>query len=532
MNRSERFGENHKSHDYDAVGNRIYESNNGIETYFTYDAANELTQAYNATDDSTTSYMYDAMGNCLSIADADGTTYFTYNDANLVTSITYPDSTVNYFYYDGLMRRYAMEDSAGLTYFVWDKGGLNLLAEKDASGNVTAEYIHGYSPVTGIGSLVAAKKTVDGTAYYQYPQYDHRGTVVGLTDKTGAVIASYEYNAFGEPLVAEESTDVQAAGNRFRYQSNWMTLKDSGDRFYLSAARVYDAKTGRFLQRDPLFSGQFLAHSFTFTNSVNFMFSEYSINDKKHLAPAFEIVEKLKQQTQRDNRPVKASKYIYNKHNANNRDYALAYALKLPVLCNDPYGLQTECKYCGRDVTGELTQEIINASQEWSNMFSEAATSWSSIWLYRMVTRWKDMASRGPTLDYLAASYKISKDGIICPSGKECERTYEICGECVHDHFIGNIMYGYWMRLHGFKDITTNAMAHGYQLVGPSDDGSYSGSFQLDLPYDQAGYELARKIFDSGLPSESTICGIIKGPEFTRANATGKDISMCQKCPI
>jgi len=151
---------------------------------------------------------------------------------------------------------------------VWDKGGLNLLAEKDASGNVTAEYIHGYSPVNGIGTLVAAKKTVGETTYYQYPQYDHRGTVVGLTDKTGAVIASYEYNAFGEVISADESTEVQAVGNRFRYQSNWMVLKDSGDRFYISAARVYDAKLGRFLQRDPLFSGQFLAHRFAFSNKA------------------------------------------------------------------------------------------------------------------------------------------------------------------------------------------------------------------------------------------------------------------------
>ncbi len=240
------------SYDYDAVGNRTYENNNGTETYFTYDAANEMTQAYNATDDSTTSYSYDAMGNCLSIADADGTTYFTYNDANLVKSITYPDSTANYFSYDALMRRDSIIDSTGTTYLQWDANGLNLLAERDASGSIVAEYTHGYSPVSGIGTMVAAKKVVNGTTYYQYPQYDHRGTVVGLTDKTGAVIASYEYNAFGEPLVAEESTDVQAAGNRFRYQSNWMTLGDSDDRFYISAARVYDAKLGRFLQRDPL----------------------------------------------------------------------------------------------------------------------------------------------------------------------------------------------------------------------------------------------------------------------------------------
>jgi len=113
--------------------------------------------------------------------------------------------------------------------------------------------------VTGIGSLVAAKKTVVETTYYQYPQYDHRGTVVGLTDKTGAVIASYEYNAFGEVISADESAEVQAAGNRFRYQSNWMTLKDSGGRFYLSPTRVYDMTTARFLSRDHLrLSGRYL----------------------------------------------------------------------------------------------------------------------------------------------------------------------------------------------------------------------------------------------------------------------------------
>jgi len=248
-----------------------------------------------------------------------------------------------------------MEDSAGLTYFVWDKGGLNLLAEKDASGNVTAEYIHGYSPVTGIGSLVAAKKTVGETAYYQYPQYDHRGTVVGLTDKTGAVIASYEYNAFGEPLVAEESTDVQAAGNRFRYQSNWMTLKDSGDRFYLSAARVYDAKTGRFLQRDPLFSGQFLAHSFAFKNQ------RFADNDY-HMAPK--------------------NNYDYGEliyHNSSTNLYG--YVMCNPIHKIDLYGLSgitVEFQDCGEDQkesVNKLLPDINSAIGEMTKDFGDFATA-------------------------------------------------------------------------------------------------------------------------------------------------------------
>jgi len=34
--------------------------------------------------------------------------YFTYNDVNLVEKIRYPGGVMNYFYYDAMMRRYAM----------------------------------------------------------------------------------------------------------------------------------------------------------------------------------------------------------------------------------------------------------------------------------------------------------------------------------------------------------------------------------------------------------------------------------------
>ena len=70
-----------------------------------------------------------------------------YNGANLVTAIAYKSGVANYFYYDSQMQRYAIEDSAGLRYFTWDRNGMNLLCERDAEGNVTAEYAHGYSAI-------------------------------------------------------------------------------------------------------------------------------------------------------------------------------------------------------------------------------------------------------------------------------------------------------------------------------------------------------------------------------------------------
>ena len=140
--------------------------------------------------------------------------------------------------------RYAAEDSDGLRYFTWDRNGMNLLMERDIYGTVVAQYSHGFASVEGSESLQAARKIVDGVAYYQYPHYDLTGNVMRVTDSGGAVTHSYERNAWGEELSATEG-DV---ANRFGYNANWIRLKDGP--YDLSPTRVYDPKLGRFLSRD------------------------------------------------------------------------------------------------------------------------------------------------------------------------------------------------------------------------------------------------------------------------------------------
>ena len=137
-------------------------------------------------------------------------------------SIHYPNGTLNYFHYDSSLRRYALEDSNGLRYFTWDSNGTDLLAERNAEGEVVANYTHGYTPIDGIGSIVAAEKTVGSVTYYQYPIYDHRGTVMRIVDEDGEVCGDFEYSAWGKPLHEE----VNGAETRFRYQSNWICLDD------------------------------------------------------------------------------------------------------------------------------------------------------------------------------------------------------------------------------------------------------------------------------------------------------------------
>ncbi len=75
------------------------------------------------------------------------------------------------------------------------------------------------------------------------------GNVNRVTDENGIVRCKYEYNAFGELL---HKSETPGYAGRFGFQSNWITLRDSGGRLCLSPTRVYDTATGRFLQRDPL----------------------------------------------------------------------------------------------------------------------------------------------------------------------------------------------------------------------------------------------------------------------------------------
>jgi RHS repeat-associated protein len=152
----------------------------------------------------------------------------------------------NHFYYDALLRRYAVEDSSGVRYFTWDSNGMNLLAERDATGNVVASYTHGRTAVDGIGSCVGQKLVQSSQTYYEFDICDHRGSVVRRVNAAGQVTGYFEYDAWGNYLRDEEV----GANTRFRYQSNWIELKDSDGELYLSPTRVYHAGVGRFLGRD------------------------------------------------------------------------------------------------------------------------------------------------------------------------------------------------------------------------------------------------------------------------------------------
>jgi RHS repeat-associated protein len=185
-----------------------------------------------------------------------------------------------------------------------------------------------------------------------------------------------------------------------------------------------------------------------------------------------------------------------------------------------------ECLFCGPDYTQVLADALNNALMKWAHDYGGYTDNLFRYFNYRLRFRWLAMLDIGSELDRPVIKKYDNKLGISCPSGEKCKRTYEICNVCVHDHFIGNILYGFWMKLFDFTKYTAHLGGHGYQ---------YMSSGHEDYSYDQAGYELGFALFASDiyLFTKDSVCRIIEGHEaFARANNTGTDYTECSKCPL
>jgi len=214
-----------KIYTYDPRGNRLTLANNGTTTSYTYNAVNHLQNS--TTSGTATTYTYDANGNTLTdkVGSATATTY-TYNADDQLTGVS-GTTTASYTYYPNGLRKTKTVGGLTTTY-VWDG---DQLAYETGSGT-TKKYIRGLS-------LVAC---VEGSAPTYY-QHDAHGNVVALTNSSGTVTRTYEYDAFGNQLNIDP-TDT----NPFRYCGEYYDAETGS---YYLRARYYDSAIGRFTQEDP-----------------------------------------------------------------------------------------------------------------------------------------------------------------------------------------------------------------------------------------------------------------------------------------
>jgi RHS repeat-associated protein len=167
---------------------------------FTYDAAGNLTA-----DPVNSSYTYNAEGELTSAA---GVTYTYDGDGNRV------------------------KKSSGKLY--WYGATVDPMAESDASGNVTNEYI--FLSGTRIAMLTLSAGTVN------YYITDHLGSSHIVTNSSGTILDDSDFYPFGG-----ERSYSSSSGNNYKFTGKERDTESGLDDF---AARFYTSNYGRFLSPD------------------------------------------------------------------------------------------------------------------------------------------------------------------------------------------------------------------------------------------------------------------------------------------
>jgi RHS repeat-associated protein len=180
-----------------------------------------------------TSYGFDARGNRTTFTPPGGTaTTLTYDQANRLKSYGATATYAN----DGDGLRASRSVSGTAEAFTWDvANGLPMLLVDSTSASTT--YF-----LYGAGGAPVEQITSSGTVDY-YAQ-DQLGSTRLLTDTTGAVAATFTYDAYGK-LLARTGTLTTPLGFAGGY-----TDVESG--FQYLRARYYDPATAQFVSKDPL----------------------------------------------------------------------------------------------------------------------------------------------------------------------------------------------------------------------------------------------------------------------------------------
>jgi RHS repeat-associated protein len=234
---------------HDAFGNRLILTNATEVTDYTYDDADRLQSAGAVT------YGWDNNGNLISKTDSNGTTNYTYDHQNGLISITFPDCSTNTFTYYPDGRRLSKANTSGeTTYYFYD--GPNAILETNNAGATIARYTGGL----WIDDWISMDR--GGLSYYYL--YDGLGSVTGLTNPTGVLVATYKYDAFG--AIKSQTGSVV---NPYTFTSREYE-EESGLYYYRS--RWYSPSIGRFLSTDCLaFHADLNPHIYVSNNPANYI---------------------------------------------------------------------------------------------------------------------------------------------------------------------------------------------------------------------------------------------------------------------
>jgi RHS repeat-associated protein len=179
-------------------------------------------------------YTYDADGNPTSVT---GTESFSavYDPENRLSEITQNGLKTTYTY-DGMGNRTQAASGGQTRRFYHDIRG-RLLFEANQSGQIVSYYIYR-------DDILAALGTPEGGFHFYH--FDKAGSIIALTDGNGNISAAYAYEPFGK--ISSRSGGLS---NPFTYAGALGVMEDGHDLFFMKN-RHYDARRGKFLQKDPI----------------------------------------------------------------------------------------------------------------------------------------------------------------------------------------------------------------------------------------------------------------------------------------
>ena len=215
-------------YEYDAAGNRISVTDDGVKTNYTTNNLNQYATVGDAV------YNYDTDGNLISTVEGDDTWTYSYDIENRLIGVTTPDGTWAYEY-DALGNRIASIEGIDRTEYLLDPTGVS-----DLVGEYTDDTAFIYRHGLGLSSRTIADST---TTYYDT---DAIGSVIGLSDFDGTYVNTYNYLPFGEVL-----NETKTISNPFEYVGEFGVLKEENDLNFMRA-RFYSPMSGRFVSPDPI----------------------------------------------------------------------------------------------------------------------------------------------------------------------------------------------------------------------------------------------------------------------------------------
>ncbi len=230
---------------YDLAGNRSSATTNGSSTNYTANVVNEYSTI------GSTSPTYDANGNLL-YNGSDAT--YTWNINNRLISVAKTTGDTGSYKYDPLGRRVARTASIAsvTTTTFYLHNGWNVELEHDGTrytrrrswGLDLSGSLQGAGGVGGLIMTEVLDASGTATANY-YPSYDGNGNITALIDNSGAVVATWRYDAYGNTLATTGTPSLET----YRFSTK---PYDELTGLYYYGYRYYDPVTGRWPSRDPI----------------------------------------------------------------------------------------------------------------------------------------------------------------------------------------------------------------------------------------------------------------------------------------